>query len=240
MSPTRIDPEMTTGLVKTDEKAPVDGTTAGEAGDVVALNSGLKVDYNHLPVGTAENNLIQLGSGGKVATDRLDVGTGANQLGQLTGSGILPVLDGSQLENVVTGTIASGQVVKIAYTQKTDSIEDSITEGDAHTIQDTEISGMAVSITPAASGNKVRIDVSWCGEPESVHFKTSHIFYLKRTIDSADVDLVNNQSTPGSNRLLGIMPASGDLTYPGKVMQTCHFSYWDAPSTDEATTYQLM
>lgn len=242
MALTRIDPEMTTGLVKTDDKAPVDGETAGEAGDVVALNSGLKVDYNHLPVGTAENNLIQLGSGGKIATDRLDTGTSEGQIVEVQSGGQLPALDGTLLTNISSVSVTSGQVIKIAHAQLTANVTTTLPVGSLHSVQDADIAGMAVTLTSPLAASKVKIEVSWCGEPAHIHAKSNHIFLLKKTISGATTELANTQGSLGDPNYqpVGIMPAVGDLAYNTTSLQSCSFTYWDVAGTTDAITYKLV
>lgn len=130
--------------------------------------------------------------------------------------------------------LPSGSVLQVQHTQVT-ARSSTAAMGVSATV---DVPPMNVSITPAATSNKIKIEVSMIGE---FTLQTTHnvMFWLKRTIGGTTTELRAPADVSSNSRGIAISTLSLDANQSSSP-EHLSFVYFDEPNTTSQTTYQLV
>ena len=149
-------------------------------------------------------------------------------LTKLNNNSLHSITDGSALKNV------AGAVLQVQYNQLvTEAVSQSITALTYAVVDNFP----TVTITPAATSSKIKIEAQWFGEFHNDNSEQNHMFFFYR-----DTTLLRNP-TSDTNTYRGIMPAGlvrrQDGANNGSTGNMLSMSYIDTPSSTSAITYKL-
>ena len=236
MALTRIDPAMTTGLVKTTDKAGAD--SGGTSGQVVQLTSSNKVATGYLDTGTTNGKVVLAGGSDKIATSLIDTGTTDGKVVLMTTGDKLPAVNGSLLTPIIEA-LPVGMPLQTQATLLTAVPQDALDVSDGDFLKKL-ITGLAQSITPVRASSKFKIDVTWTGSITNAYATNRDVgLYLEQEVDTAAAPgtITYLQATTAGDRPSWIAPlsAASPTTSTGAVddlLLWCNFTYIATPTYD--------
>lgn len=179
--------------------------------------------------------VITEGTGTTNISNDLAVNTNKMTVASATGNTVIAgTLD---VTGNITGGASSvlyvpGSIVQIQYTQTDTTANYTPASSGA----DTEITALAVTITPKNTNSKIMIDA--CLNTD-IALPYDGVIWVKRAISGgATTDL---KATAAGSRTSGIVAVDGDTVggHYGSVLESTNLKYFDSPSTTSATTYTI-
>ena len=122
-------------------------------------------------------------------------------------------------------TSGGGKVLQVIQTVKTDTFTTTSAQGTF-----TDVTGMAVAITPASDSNKVLVIVSMTG--------SGSLYAINYRLLRATSEL-GLGADHGGNRNRTTFSSSGDYDTSGDTMNTATYVYLDSPSSTSEETYKI-